>query len=205
MDAINMVTERRSVNFFDTTRKLGKETLKNIINLAVNAPSAYNLQPWRIIVIESDEAKERLWNAAYKQPKVKEASVNLLIVGNGNGWNKNNPVWDEMLISVGGKKEIVENSQNATAYNYGSTEERRIAFASANSGLLAMSIMYAAKAMGVDSHPMNGFDNDAVKKEFGLAEYEIPVMNICLGYFDSQKTLYPRRPRRGFNEIAEIV
>jgi len=205
MEAINMIQDRRSVNHFDPARKLDNETIKKIIDLAVHAPSAYNLQPWRIIVVQSDEAKEKFWNLAYKQPKIKDAAANLLIVGNKNGWDKDNPVWDEMLQSVGGKTEIVEGAQKGTAYSYGSTEDRRIAFAQANAGLLAMSIMYSAQAMGVDSHPMNGYDYDGVHKEFGLAEHEMPVMNICLGYFDKSKTLHPRRPRRGFDEIAEIV
>lgn len=204
MDAIKMIQERRSVNNFDPTRKLDNETLKKIIDLAVHAPSAYNLQPWRIIIVQSDEAKEKFWNLAYKQPKIKDAAVNLLIVGNKNGWDKNNPVWDEMLKTVGGNVEMVEGAQKGTAYSYGSTEERRIAFAQANAGLLSMSIMYAASTLGIDSHPMNGYDYDGVHKEFGLAEHEMPVMNICLGYFDKSKTLNPRRPRRGFEEITKV-
>ncbi|HPF00291.1 MAG TPA: nitroreductase family protein [Bacteroidales bacterium] len=205
MEAINMIQNRRSVNHFDAARKLDNETIRQIINLAVNAPSANNLQPWRIIVIESEAAKEKLWNIAFKQQKVKDAAVNVLVVGNKNGWDKNNPVWDEMLQTVGGNKDIVEASQKGAAMGNGSTEERRIAFAQSNSGLLAMSIMYAASALGVDSHPMNGFDYAAVQKEFGLAEHEMPVMNICLGYFDQSKTLHPRRPRRGFDEIAKVL
>lgn len=205
MEAIDIIKNRRSVNHFDPSRKLDDETIKKIIDLAVNAPSAYNLQPWRIIVVKSDEEKEKFWNLAYKQPKIKDAAANLIIVGNKNGWDKENPVWNEMLQSVGGKTEIVEGAQKGTAYSYGSTEDRRIAFAQANAGLLAMSIMYSAQAMGVDSHPMNGYDYDGVHKEFGLAEHEMPVMNICLGYFDKSKTLHPRRPRRGFDEIAKVV
>ena len=66
-----MIQNRRSVNHFDPARKLDNETIKKIIDLAVNAPSAYNLQPWRIIVVQSDEAKGKLWNLAYKQPKIR--------------------------------------------------------------------------------------------------------------------------------------
>ncbi len=205
MEAINMIQNRRSVNHFDPARKPDKETIKKIIDLAVNAPSANNLQPWRIIVIESEEAKEKFWNIAFKQQKVRDAAANILVIGNKNGWDKDNPVWEEMLQTVGGNKDIVEASQKGAAMGNGSSEERRIAFAQANAGLLAMSIMYSAQAMGVDSHPMNGYDYDGVHKEFGLAEHEMPVMNICLGYFDQSKTLHPRRPRRGFDEIAEIV
>ena len=45
MDIKTTLEERRSVNHFDTTKKIEKSTLANIINLAVLAPSAFNLQP----------------------------------------------------------------------------------------------------------------------------------------------------------------
>lgn len=205
MDAKQMIEDRRSVNNFDPTRKIDDETLKNIINLAVNAPSAYNLQPWRIIVIKSDEAKERLFNLAFQQPKVKEAAINLLIVGNRYGWDASNTVWDEMLQSVGENQEIVDTAKSGAAWVYGSSEEMQIKFAEANAGLLAMSIMYSAKALGVDSHPMNGFDFAGIHKEFGLGEHEAVVMNITLGYRNEAIPLHARRPRRGFDEIAEVI
>jgi len=205
MEAIDIIKNRRSVNHFDPSRKLDDETIKKIIDLAVNAPSAYNLQPWRIIVVKSDEEKEKFWNLAYKQPKIKDAAANLIIVGNKHGWDKDNPVWQELLQTVGGKTEVVENAQKNITNNYGSTDERQTAFAYLNAGLLAMSIMHSAQAMGIDSHPMNGYDAEGLSKEFGLTEHEVPVMNICIGYFDKSKTLHPRRPRRGFDEIAKVV
>ncbi len=38
MDSIQMIQNRRSVNYFDPAKKIDHETLKNIINLAVYAP-----------------------------------------------------------------------------------------------------------------------------------------------------------------------
>ncbi len=205
MDAKQMIIDRRSVNSFDSSRQIDDETLRSIIDLAVNAPSGYNLQPWRIIVIKSEEAKERLFQLAFQQPKVKEASVNLLLVGNRNGWDASNPVWEEMLQSVGGNSEIVENAKQGAAWVYGSSEAMRIKFAEVNTGLLAMSIMYAASAYGVDTHPMNGFDFAGIHREFGLAEHEDAVVNITMGYKHPEKQLHPRRPRRGFGEITSII
>ncbi|MEI7596873.1 MAG: nitroreductase family protein [Bacteroidota bacterium] len=82
METKVLLNERRSVNFFDKTKVISEKTLIDIINLAVTAPSAFNLQPWRIIVVKSDESKNKLFNLANKQDKVIEASVNLLIIGN---------------------------------------------------------------------------------------------------------------------------
>lgn len=173
--------------------------------MAVMAPSAFNLQPWRIVAAESAQSKQRLQQLANNQEKVSEASVTLIIIGNKEGYADSNPVWDEMLQSLGGNTSMVQGAKQAAAYLYGTSEERKIKFAESNAGLLAMSLMISAKEFGVDSHPMSGVDFDGIHKEFGLKESESVVMLICLGYFDTSKKLYLRRPRRMFEDIATII
>jgi len=129
----------------------------------------------------------------------------LILVGDKNGWDNNNPVWEEMLQSVGGNQQMVDGAKQAAAYLYGSSDERKLKFVESNVGLLAMSIMIAAKEYGVDTHPMSGIDFERIHSEFGLSESETVVMTICMGYFDKSKTLYPRRPRLGFDQIATIL
>jgi nitroreductase len=205
METKKLFEERRSVNSFNPDKKFDRETLKKIIEMATLTPSAYNLQPWRIIVAESDEAKEKLMKLAFNQPKVKEAAYTLIIAGNKDGWKESNPVWEEMLQSVGGNTEMVNGAKQSAAYLYGSDEIRKIKFADSNASLLAMSIMLAAKEFGIDSHPMSGMDFDGIHKEFGLAEHESLVMLITLGYRDESKDLYPRRPRLDFEKITTII
>ncbi|MCF8296034.1 MAG: nitroreductase family protein [Saprospiraceae bacterium] len=205
METKQLLKERRSVNFFDKNKELDNTILKEIINLAVLAPSAFNLQPWRIIVVKTQDNKKKLFDLANKQEKVLEASVNLIIVGNKEAYSDSNPVWAEMLQSVGGNQQMVDGAKQAAKYLYGSSDERKLKFAESNAGLFGMSIMTSAKEFGVDSHPMSGIDFDGIHKEFGLNEGEIVVMNICLGYSDKTKPLYPRRPRLLFDEISTIV
>ncbi|VAW22549.1 hypothetical protein MNBD_BACTEROID01-150 [hydrothermal vent metagenome] len=205
METKTLFKERRSANFFDKEKELKQTLLEEIINLAVLAPSAFNLQPWRIIAVKTQENKKRLFDLSNQQDKVLEAPVTLIIVGNNDGYSDSNPVWAEMLQSVGGNKQIVEGAKQAAAFLYGSSKERKLKFAESNAGLLSMSIMVAAKEYGVDTHPMSGIDFDGIHKEFGLSEDETVVMTIAMGYSDKSKTLYPRRPRRKFEEIVKIV
>lgn len=202
MDLKNVFEERRSVNFFDKNKPLDGKVLNDIINMAVLAPSAFNLQPWSIIAVKSDKAKERLFKVANSQPKIKEAPVTLILVGDKNGFDKSNSAWDDLLLLMGGNKESFEKTQGFAAYLYGSTEEDKLKFAESNTGLLAMSIMYAAKYYGVESHAMSGMDFEGVKKEFGLDENKTVVMLISLGYFDESMKLYQRRKRKGYDEIV---
>jgi len=205
MNARTLFNERRSVNFFDKTKEIDMQTVKEIINLAVLAPSAFNLQPWRIIVVKSDSSKERLFGLSNTQDKVKEAAVNLILVGKKNAWDNSNPVWQEMLESVSGNQKMVDGAKQAASFLYGSSEERSLKFAESNTGLLAMAIMIAAKEFGVDTHPMSGIDFDGIHKEFGLSEDETVVMTMAMGYADKNQALYPRRPRLTFDEIATVA
>jgi putative NAD(P)H nitroreductase len=205
MNTTALFQKRRSVNSFDPSQVLEVSKVKNIIDLATLAPSAFNLQPWRIIVVSSPESKQKLFDLSNKQPKIIEAPVTLIIVGDKEGYSDANPVWAEMLQSVGGNQDMVNGARQAAAFLYGSSEERKIKFAESNAGLLAMAIIIAAKEFGVDSHPMSGIDFEGISRTFGLKASENVVMTIALGYHDSNKTLYPRRPRRSFEEIASIV
>lgn len=201
----SLFEKRRSVNFFDSSKKLDDATLREIIDLAVLAPSAFNLQPWEIIAVKSKDAKEKLAALANNQVKIVDAPVTLIIVGNKNGSDATNPVWAEMLASMGGNQQAVDGAKSAAGFLYGSTEERKLKFAESNAGLLAMSIMFAAQELGVDSHPMSGMDFDGIAKEFGLGDDKTVVMLIALGFYDASKQLYPRRPRRGYDEIVKEV
>lgn len=204
MEFSAIMNQRRSVNYFDASKRVEMETIEKIINQAVLAPSAFNLQPWRIVLVQSEASKQKLFALANNQPKVLEASVNMLIIGNKKGWSASNPVWEEMLQSVGGNKDIVSGAQQAAAYLYGSSPDRELKFAESNAGLLAMSLMLSASDHGVDSHPMSGLDFDGIHKEFGLSDDETIVMSIAFGYYDQQKDLYPRRPRRQFSQIVSV-
>ena len=205
METKNLFNERRSVNHFDKNRPVEDTLLEEIVNLAVLAPSGFNLQPWRIVAVKTEESKQKLYNLANNQVKVLEAPVTLIIIGDKEGYSDSNPVWGEMLKSVGGNNEMVEGAKKAAAYLYGTSEERKIKCAESNAGLLSMSLMIAASEFGVDSHPMSGINFYGIHQEFGLKESESVVMLICLGHFDASKQLYPRRPRRLFHEITTVI
>lgn len=193
-----------SVNFFDSSRDLDEEILKKIIDLAVLAPSAFNLQPWEIIAVRSPEAKQRLYDAALKQPKILAAPVTLIMVGDKDAYTEANDAWWYMR-DVGTPDDKIRGSIEFARNVLYNTELKRNNFAVRNTSFLCMSLMYAAKYYGVESHAMIGFEEDKIKKEFNIPDNKVVVLLICLGYFDESKTLYPRLKRRGYEEIVRVV
>jgi nitroreductase len=79
---------------------------------------------------------------------------------------------------------------------------KRKIFAVKNTSLFAMNLMIAAKGLGLETHPMDGFDEDCIKKEFNIPEDKIIPMLIAVGYLKSGVTLLPRAFRRGINEFV---
>src|ERR1039458_8964163 len=68
------IRERRATPSFDGA-PIPIEDLRRILEAGLSAPSGYNIQPWRFIVVRSEEQKKRLRAAAYNQGKVEEASA----------------------------------------------------------------------------------------------------------------------------------
>src|ERR1700761_1706372 len=89
-----VLAERRATPSFDGT-PIAEADLRKILQAGLQAPSGYNLQPWRFVVVRSPEQRKRLRSASYNQAKVEEASVVLVACGDADGWR--NGDLDEML------------------------------------------------------------------------------------------------------------
>jgi nitroreductase len=203
MDFKELAENRRSVKYFDKDKYVDLDTIKKIINLATYSPSAFNLQPWSIIAVRSEEAKKRLYKLADEQGKILKASTTLIMIGDRTGFEEYNPVWKRVEDKLGReKKEII---LKANRKLYGETEEKRIKFGELNTGLLAMSIMYSASYYGVDSHPVGGINAEGIKEEFNIEGNKHVVMLICLGHFNEEKTMKPRKHRKKFDDFVEVV
>src|SRR4051794_4259142 len=81
LTAPEAIERRRATRHFDPTRPLSDELLSRILRLATLAPSGYNLQPWRFLVVRSAANRERLRQCAYGQPKIGEAPVVVIVLG----------------------------------------------------------------------------------------------------------------------------
>src|SRR5215210_6517557 len=82
-----VLLERRATNHFKSD-PVPDEYLEAILKLGAQAPSGYNLQPWRFIVVRDDENRKRLQQVAFKQPKVGEAPVVIIATGMKEEWKE---------------------------------------------------------------------------------------------------------------------
>lgn len=206
MDVIQVLKERRSINFFDAAREISDDKILELLDLANLSPSSFNLQPWKVIVVKNSERKKVLRQCALNQPKVEEASVVLIMVVDPKAVEENRErvldSWQELGYM---KPEMREMYAELMKNLYGTEDSlRRKIFAVKNTALYAMNVMIVAKGLGIDTHPMDGFDEDCIKREFNIPDDKIIPMLIAVGYLRPRITLLPRAFRRSIKEFVKF-
>ncbi len=203
MNVIEAIKNRRSINFFDKTKEVKKWLISDLIELAALSPSSYNLQPWEIIAVENPKRKSVLKKCAFNQPKAEEASVIFIIIANPGAVEQNIEAVLKYQVDSGLiNEEEVESRKELPLKLYGKADslERKL-FAVKNASLFAMSLMIAAKGLGLASHPMDGFDQEMLKKEFSIPGDMIVPMLVAVGYPSENMVLTKRGYRRDMKDF----
>lgn len=201
-DFISIVKERRSATKFIQGDEISRQELDDIFSLCKFAPSAFNLQHTHYITVTDPVLKEKVYEAAYKQYKVKTASAALLVLGDLQAYQQVGPLNEGFLnLGILSKQEYDFTVESITQFykNRGETFQKEDAIR--NASLSAMQFMLIAKAKGWDTCPMIGFDPEAMRTLFNIPERYIPVLLLTLGKED----VSGQRPRGYRKPIGEFV
>lgn len=206
MDAIQAIKERRSINFFEIGKDIPNDKLKEMFEIANLSPSSFNLQPWKVVVVKDTERKKALRQCAFNQPKVEEASAVLIMVADPRAMEENiNRMLDSWQELGYIKPDMRETYKDMADNLYGTADSlKRKIFAVKNTSLFAMNLMIAAKELGLETHPMDGFDEECIKKEFNIPPDKIIPMIIAVGYLRTGIKLLPRAFRRKVDEFVKF-
>src|SRR6202162_2767530 len=78
---IEAIERQKTTNLYDASKSIPDDKIRELVRLATFSPTAFHLQNWRFIAVRSPEAKARLRAVAADQPKVTEAAVTFIMVG----------------------------------------------------------------------------------------------------------------------------
>ncbi|RRJ63400.1 nitroreductase family protein [Paenibacillus oralis] len=178
----NVIQERRSVRSYDPEVKISREEMNEILQQATLAPSGANLQPWRFLVIDSQELKQKLLPIAFNQQQVIEASAVIAVLGDLECYKLAEKIYG-MAVDAGympaeTAKSFVERYQGMFASMPKETIRRSV---SIDGGLVSMQLMLVARAKGYDTVPMGGYDQAKFVEAFDIPERYAPVMLIAIG------------------------
>lgn len=182
--------EARSYNGW-LDKPVSDEQLHAIWDLAKMGPTSANMQPARIVWVKSDEAKAKLVECVSdgNKDKVRAAPVTALVA-----------------YDIDFHEELPWLFPHTDAKSwFDGDEQGRKEGAFRNSSLQGAYLIIAARALGLDTGPMSGFDAAAVEKAFFADNSRHKINFICsIGYGDPA-TIFDRSPRPAFERFHSIV
>ncbi|WP_010277645.1 nitroreductase family protein [Paenibacillus senegalensis] len=181
-DFFTVIKERHSVRKYDPAYEMTEEEIQLILNDAIKAPSSSNLQPWRFIVVQAPELKQKLLPIANNQAQVVEASAVIVVLGDIEAYRNADKIYSLAAEKGYMSEEIKERMvANTLRYYPQAPDQKRKEIALIDGGLVSMQLMLAAKARGYDTVPMGGYDPVKLRELFDIPPRYTDVMLIALG------------------------
>lgn len=183
-DFNEILNKRKSVKVFDSDYKIPHEEMDEIITKATKAPSSVNMQPWRIVVVDSDEGKAKLKDAfGFNSRQLTTSSAMIIIFGDLQNYEKAEQIYSDAVDQQHMTEEIkTQMLEWILPYYKGLSKEGMKDIVNIDSSLMAMQFMLTAKAYGYDTNPIGGFDKENIAEIIGYdSERYIPVLAIAIG------------------------
>ena len=183
------VQERRATPSFQDI-PIHSADLEKIIRAGLAAPSAYNLQPWRFVVVREREHKKGLRAAAFNQAKVEEASAVIVACGDPQGWKHGDL---EEVIRMGKEHGWASNAQaekmraavtglfGGTPGDAGGLQPSFDLWVNRHVMIALTTMMWTAETLGYDTAPMEGFKEEKVKALLKIPDRVRVVAMLAIG------------------------
>ena len=195
MQTLDAIRSRRSVKHFDASHQMTEVEINEILSLAMLSPTAFNVQHWRFVVVENADLRSKIRDVAMGQAQVTDASLLIVMCADLGAWQKDTgrywqnaatEVQDFMLPAIDGYyrgKDLVQRDE-----------------AMRSCGLAAQTIMLAAKSLGYESCPMDGFEFDKVAELINLPEDHVITMFVAIG--KGTKEAWPRPGQLALEDVV---
>ena len=170
--------------------EVSDDTLRQLYDLAKWGPTSANMTPARLVFVKSAAAKAKLEPALDEGNRAKTMAAPVtVIVAHDEDFHEKLP--------------YLFPHTDAKSWFEGPREGRREA-AFRNGSLQGAYVILAARALGLDTGPMSGFNNAKVDEAFFAGTAIKSNFLINLGHGDTAK-LFPRSPRLSFDEACQIA
>jgi len=196
MDTMDAIYQRRAVKAFDPEHRISAEQEKKLLEAAIQAPTSFNIQHWRFVILRDPELRQRIRKEfGNDQAQMTDASLLILMTADTKAWAKNPerywrdapPEVSKMLVDWMGPfhegREWLERDE----------AQRSI-------GMAMQTLMLAAKAMGYDTCPMIGFEIDSVGDLIGLPTDHVMGPMVAIGKGTKQSW-----PKPGQLSLEEVI
>ena len=185
MEFRDVVMQRYATKLFNG-ETVPEDLIGQLLELIRYAPSALNLQPWKIKVVTDPQVKELLRSASWGQPQITSCSHLLVFCASTDLAGTVDRL--DLAIQTAGGPDEMRNMVIGLARNMAGsmTPDEILGWARAQTYLALGNAINGAKALGLDSCPMSGFEADTYTRILDLPVHLVPVAACPVGYAADQ-------------------
>ncbi len=170
--------DRRSVRVY-SDENVTTDQIEELLELTSRAPSAFNVQPWRFVVVRNPALKQQLSDAAYGQQQVVSAPVVIALYSDMENVLEN----IEEVVNPAMPADKFESTVAMLKRTFGGmTPEVRATWGNAQTNIALGYLLLLSKTLQLDTSPMLGFDAAKVKDILGLPSSATITALVALGY-----------------------
>ncbi|MBD8018022.1 NAD(P)H-dependent oxidoreductase [Kaistella pullorum] len=189
MSLIENLKWRHAVKAYDSTKKVSEEDLNKILEASRLAPTSSGLQPFRVILVENQELKEKLVPGALN-PEVMRDCSHVLVFAAWDSYSaeKIDKVYDYHTEVRGLPRGRFSSYTDQLKVIYGAqTAEENFAHTARQTYIALGLAMAQAAELKIDSTPAEGFSTEVVDEVLGLKELGLKSVSLLyLGYRDAE-------------------
>ncbi|SBS30366.1 Major NAD(P)H-flavin oxidoreductase [Marinomonas spartinae] len=188
---ITDLAKRYTTKHYDPTKRISQEDLDVIYEALRLSPSSINSQPWKFIVIESDEAKQRMHDSfankfQFNQKHAKAAS-HIILFAHKTHYTREDfaKVVDKGIQDGRTQAENREQAFGSFAFAEMNTDKNGDTshWTKAQTYIALGNLMHTLARLGIDSTPLEGVDHELLSEIFKdeLEGYRCDV-GLAMGY-----------------------
>lgn len=206
---IDSLNWRYATKEFDTTKKVSKDDLNEIIEAFRLTSSSFGLQPWKLVIVENKEKREELLPVSWGQKQIVDASHLLVLSRVTNVWkNHIDKFLDsncEITWATREQLKWYEDMMKGFIWNMDEIKEKKWADEQVFIALWNLLNVLAEKR--IDSCAIWGFDAAKYDEILGLTEKGIASTIVLPIWYRSKNDKYSQKPKVRFSkeDILEII
>lgn len=195
MNTLEAIRSRRSIKQYDANHTMSQEEIDKILSLAILSPTAFNIQNWRFVTVADPALRKQIREAAWDQSQVTDTSLFIIMCADLKSWEKKpERYWENA------PQEVQDFMLPAIENYYRDKDQVQRDEAMRSCGIAAQTLILAAKALGYDSCPMDGFDYESVGKLINLPDDHVIAMFVAIG--KGTKEPWPRPGQLSLDEVV---
>jgi len=177
LDTLRAIYERRAIKAFDPDYKISKEDETKLLEAAMQAPTSFNIQHWRFVVVRDPELRARIRTEfGNDQAQMTDASLLVIMTADVQAWAK-----EPQRYWAKAPADVAELLVNWIAPFHEGREWLQRDEAQRSIGMAMQTLMLAATSMGYQSCPMIGFEIDKVAELIRLPADHVMGPMVAIG------------------------